>query len=111
MKPERIQVRYTLLDGWVLIEEWNRDTRRYEVTGMWTAFELADHLEACELVAEIGALADNWCSTPNIEVLGNVVFVTCGTSRDGLIEEDFDFAQAVDDELGNGQRQKSLLDW
>ena len=109
MKPERIQFRYTLLDGWVLIEEWNPHTRRYEIIGIWTAFELADHLEACEHVAAIGALADIWCSTPAIEVLGNAVFVTCGTSRDGLTEEDFDFAEAVDKELGPSLRQKPPL--
>ncbi len=111
MKPERIQFCYDELDGWILLTEWNPITREYEVTGIWTAFELADHLEACEHVAVIGAIADTWCSTPNIEVLGNIVFVTCGTSKDGLIEEDFDFAKAIDDELGTAQRQKSLLGW
>ncbi len=109
MKPERIQDRFVQLDGWVLIEELNRKTGNNEITGIWTAFELADHLEACELVAEIGIHADNWCSTPNIEVLGNVVFVTAGSPKHGLIEEDFDFAAAIDRELGTGQRQSTLL--
>ncbi len=111
MKPERIQDLVDELEGWILLTEWNRHRREYEITGIWTAFELADHLEACELVPELGALADNWCSTPNIEILGNIVFVTCGSSKAGLIEEDFDFARAVDRELGTGQRQTSLLGW
>jgi len=110
MKPERIQDRFTILDGWVLIEEWCREQREYVITGFWTAFELADHLEACELVAEIGAIADVWCSTPEIEVLGNLVFVTVGSSKDGLIEEDFDFAEAIDRELGPAQRKKNLTE-
>ncbi len=109
MKPERIQYRFTFLDGWVLIEEWNPEQRRYEVTGIWTAFELSDHLESCEHVLVLGKLADAWCATPDIDVRGNIVFVTLGSSKEGLTEEDFDFAETVDKELGYSSRQTALL--
>ena len=108
LKPERIQFHFAELDGWSLVLEWNPDTRRQEPTSFWTAFELADHLEACELVAQIGVLADTWCATPDIEVRGNIVFVTCGSPERGLFVEDFDFAKAVDREIGHGQRQTAL---
>ncbi len=110
LKAERVQFYFAQLVGWALIWDWNRETRQYEPTGFWTAFELADHLEACELVPELGILADKWCSTPDIQVLGNVVFVTCGSAKDGLFVEDFDFARDVDREIGNGQRQATLFD-
>ncbi len=109
MKPERIQYRFTFLDGWVLIEEWNPVTRRYEIKGIWTAFELSDHLEACEHVLDLGKLADTWCSTPDIDVRGNIVFVTLGSSKEGLKEEDFDLAEAIDKELGFSIRHTALL--
>ena len=111
LKPERIQIFFQQLIGWVLLEEWNPKTRQEEPYGFWTAFELADHLEACELVVELGKLADIHCSSPAIDVRGNIVFVTCGTIRDGVFEEDFDFARAVDREIGTHQRQTTLLDW
>ncbi len=110
MKPERIQFRFYPLQGWVLVKERNRETGKEEPTSIWTAFELSDHLEACELVGEIGVLADLNCSTPEIDVRGNIVFVTVKSTKDGLIEEDFDFAEAVDREIGTFQRQKTLLD-
>ncbi len=109
MKVERIQFRFDPLKGWVLVKERSRETGKEEPTSIWTAFELSDHLEACELVREIGVLADLYCSIPEIEVRGNIVFVTAKSSKEGLIEEDFDFAEKVDREIGTGQRQKTLL--
>jgi pterin-4a-carbinolamine dehydratase len=109
LKPERIQFYFEKLVGWVLLEEFNPETRRDEPTGFWTVFEMADHLDACELVAELGALADNWCAVPDIDIRDNLVYVTCGTRDRGLYIEDFDFAMAVDLEIGNGQRPASLL--
>ncbi len=111
LKPERIQRLFDQLVEWILVYEWNPETRRDEPTSIWTAYELADHLEACELVAELGMLADKWCATPDFDVRGNIVFVTCGPANDGLVIEDFDFASAVDREIGTGQRQTSLRDW
>ncbi len=110
LKPERIQFLFQQLVGWVLLTQWNPKTRQDEPYGFWTAFELADHLEACELVMQLGKLADIWGATPGIDVRGNIVFVTCGTMRDGLFEEDFDFALDVDREIGPSQRQTTLLD-
>ena len=111
LKPERIQIFFARLIGWVLLQEWNPSTRREEPYGFWTAFEMSDHLEACELVAELGKLADIHCAEPEIDVRGNIVFVTCGSLRDGVVEEDFDFAMAVDREIGTMQRQTTLVDW
>ncbi len=109
MKPECIQIRFEPLNGWILVKERNRETGKEEPASIWTAFELSDHLEACELVVEIGVLADLNCSTPEIEVRGNIVFVTAKSAEEGLIEEDFDFAEAVDREIGAGQRQMALF--
>ncbi len=109
MKPERIQFRYDPLRGWVLVKERNVETGKEEPTAIWTAFEMTDHLEACELVPELGRLADKACATPQIDVRQNVVFVTATTPRVGLTEEDFDFAEAVDREIGHFQRASSLL--
>ena len=111
LKPERIQIYFLELVGWILLTEWNPETRRDEPWGFWTAFELTDHLEACELVHELGVLADKWGSMPGLEVRGNLVFVSCGWLKDGVFIEDFDFAKAVDHEIGHGQRQTSLRDW
>ncbi len=109
LKAERVQVRFDLLKGWVLIKERNPETGKEEPTRIWTAFEMADHLEACELVVEIGRLADKACATPEIDVRQNVVFVTATTPKVGLTEEDFDFAEAIDREIGTFQRSKTLL--
>ncbi len=109
LKAERIQIYFAQLIGWVLNWELNRETGQQEPTSFWTAFELVDHLEACELVAELGKLADKACAAPAIDVRGNIVFVTCGSPKDGLFAEDFEFASAVDLEIGIGQRQQSLL--
>lgn len=111
LKVERIQFHFLELVGWILIQDWNLETRQDEPTGIWTAFEMADHLEACELVMELGVLADIHSATPDLDVRGNVVFVTCGSMKDGLFIEDFDFAKAVDREIGTLQRQTSLLGW
>ncbi len=111
LKPERIQILFVELVGWILLTEWNPETRKDEPTGIWTAFELHDHREACELVAELGKLADDWCATPDFDVRGNIVFVSCGPANDGLVIEDFDFAKAVDEIYGMQQRQTSLRDW
>ncbi len=109
LKAERIQVYFAQLIGWVLDWEPNRETGEREPSHFWTAFEMADHLEACELVAELGKLADKACAAPAIDVRGNIVFVTCGSPKDGLFAEDFEFATAVDLEIGIGQRQQSLF--
>ncbi len=111
LKAERVQFLFLKLVGWVLSTEWNPETRQDEPGGIWTAFELVDHLEACELVHELGVLADKWCSTPDIDVRGNIVFVTFGSSNEGMFIEDFKFAMAVDREIGTGQRQTSLTNW
>ncbi len=55
LKPERIQFYFLELMGWSLIMDWNPETRQDEPTGFWTAFELVDFREACELVAEMAA--------------------------------------------------------
>ena len=109
MKPERIQIRFDPLQGWVLVKERNPESGKEEPTRMWTAFEMADHLEACELVVEIGRIADRYCATPEIDVRQNVVFVTATTPKVGLTDEDFDFAEAVDREIGAFQRSRTLL--
>ncbi len=109
LKPERIQFYFDELVGWVLVKELNPETGQQEPTSFWTAFELADHREACELVKELGVLADKACATPALDVRGNIVFVTCGSSSGALFVEDFEFAKAVDREIGTLQRQKSLL--
>ncbi len=109
MKPERIQFRFSLLVGWILLTKWIQETAREEPDTIWTAFEMSDHLEACELVLIIGRIADRTCATPDIDVRGNIVFVTCGSSKEGLTNEDFDFAEAIDKELGTAQRQPALL--
>ncbi len=109
MKPERIQDRFAPLTGWVLVTKRNPETGKEEPTGMWTAFEMADHLEACERVLELGRIADACCATPALDVRGNVVFVTAATPKVGLTDADFDFAEAVDREIGTFQRSRTLL--
>lgn len=110
MKIERVQYRFGKLDGWVLAKEASPTIVGEEVPkAIWTAFEMADHLEACELVAHIGEIADQHCVCPDIDVRQNIVFVTVKTADLGLIEEDFDFAEAIDCEIGNGQRATSLM--
>ena len=109
MKPERIQIRFDPLQGWVLVTERCPETGKEVATSMWTAFEMADHLEACERVLEIGRIADRCCVTPELDVRQNIVFVTATTPKVGLTEEDFDFAEAVDREIGTFQRSRTLL--
>ena len=109
MKPERIQFRFSLLDGWVLDKE-SQAFGEEVPTAIWTAFELADHLEACELVHQIGQIADQHCVCPEIDVRQNLVFLRVTTPGVGLTDEDFDFAEAVDIEIGNGQRVNSLFE-
>ena len=109
MKPERTQDRFKRLEGWELIPKGSQNlTGEEEPKALWTAFELADHQEACEMVPELGRLADRTCATPDIDVRRNIVFVTVSTG-DSLTDEDFDFAEAVDREIGDGQRAKSLI--
>ncbi len=110
LKPERIQFYFLELVGWAIIKEWNPETRQEEPVGIWTAFELADHLEACELVHELGVLADISGSTPDLDVRDNYVFVNLGSSTQDMFIEDFDFAKAVDREIGTVQRQTTLFD-
>ena len=66
-------------------------------------------MEACELVLQIGRIADQHCSCPEIDVRGNIVFVTVTTQGEGLTEEDFNFAQAVDLEIGDGQKACGMM--
>ena len=109
MKPERIQFRYATLEGWVL-EKRPQAFGEEEPNALWTAFELADHMEACELVFQLGRIADQHCACPEIEVRRSLVFVRATTPLIGLTEEDFDFAAAVDLEIGGDQRPASLLE-
>lgn len=108
MKAERVQFRYDLLEGWVLITSTQR-SRKAKPTGIWTALEMADHLEACELVPLIGKIADQHCVQPEVDVRRNYVFITAGNPKDGLSEADFDFAEAIDREIGPGLKAKSLV--
>ena len=110
LKAERVQERFAPLDGWELVHRPSRRSPGKEVPHyIWTAFELADHYEACELVGYLGEVADVNSVRPEIDVRGHVVFLTVKTPKVGLIERDFDFAEAVDRELGNGLKAKSLM--
>ena len=109
LRRKRGQLRFDLLQGWLPTTEWNEETGQEEPTGIWTAFEMSDHLEACELVREIGRLADAACASPEIDVRQNVVLVTATTPRMGLTEDDFDFALSIDREIGTFRRSKTLL--
>lgn len=112
MKAERVQFRFDPLEGWVLEKAPNQTLvggQEEEAEAIWTVFEMADHLEACELVREIGKIADRTCACPEIDVRLNLVFVRATTPGMGLTEEDFDFAAAVDREIGNGQRASGLV--
>ncbi len=111
LKAERVQFYFEKLLGWILLKEWNPETREDEPYGFWTVFEMEDHLDACEMVVTLGHLADDWGASPALDVRNNLVYVTCGSVYDGLTIEDCDFARAVDREIGTFQRQKSLLDW
>jgi len=108
MKAERVQFRYDDLEGWVLENE-ALTFGREEPKALWTAFELADHLEACELVQQLGQIADQHCCCPEIDVRQNMVFVRVTTPGVGLTEEDFNFAEAVDLEIGSGQKTSTLI--
>ena len=110
MKAERVQDRFTPLDGWELIMRPSQTIRgEEEPDALWTAFEAADHFEACELVGQIGEIADVYCVRPQIDVRGHVVFLTAKTPKFGIAERDFDFAEAIDCELGRGLKAKGLL--
>ncbi len=111
LKAERVQFYFEMLVGWILLKGWNPETRQDEPYGIWTVFEMEDHLDACELVATLGHLADNWGATPAIDVRKNLVYLSCGSEYDGLTVEDFDFARAVDREIGTFQRPKTLPTW
>jgi len=110
MKAERVQERFAPLDGWELVM---RPSRRYpgkEVPHyIWTCFEMADHYEACELVGYVGELADVNSVRPEIDVRGNLVYLTARTPKVGLTERDFDFAESIDRELGNGLKVRALM--
>lgn len=108
MKIERVQFDLSKLKGWVT-EAAPRSMKEEDPEAIWTAFELGDHLEACELVVELGVLADRYCCCPEIDVRRNIVFVRATTEGVGITQEDFDFALAVDRELGTGLRAKSLV--
>ena len=110
LEPEHIRTELEALESWGLLEHFNRETRRNEPVGFWTSFEMADHLEACELVLELGMLADVACAAPDVDVRDNRVLVTCGTRYRGVSIEDFDFAKAVDREIGVGPRRAADLE-
>ncbi len=108
MKPSVVQG-VAQLEGWVLEKEPNASGfGEEEPSAIWTAYELADHREACEMVREIGDIADVCCVAPEIDIRRNLLYVTA-TTDGGLTEEDVVFAQAMDREIGNGQKQKTLL--
>ncbi len=111
MKPERIQSRSDRLDGWVLVKGESRQIgfAEREPFALKTAFEMADHYEACELVAELGQIADACCICPEIDVRRNVVYVTVKHDNGRLREADFDFAEAVDDQIGTSCRAHALI--
>ncbi len=111
MKAERVQYRYSFLEGWVLVDDNNNQGvfAREEKPYIWTALELADHLEACELVTQIGQIADRHCVAPQLDVRRNYVFVTVGREPEGLTDADFDFAEAIDEEIGPRQKASSLI--
>ncbi len=113
MKAERVQFRFSPLEGWVLEKAPSQTLglrgQKEEPEALWTVFEMADHLEACELVRELGQIADRTCACPEIDVRLNLVFVRVHTPEKGLTEEDFDFAEAVDREIGNGQKASGLV--
>ena len=110
LKAERVQYRYSFLEGWVLVDDTSQGVfAREEEPYLWTAYELTDHLEACELVAQVGHLADRFCVAPELDVRRNYLFVTLGKEPGGLTEEDFDFAEALDEEIGPRQKARSLI--
>jgi len=108
MKAERTQIRYDRLEGWVLDKE--TQTLGKEEEALWTVFELADHLEACELVHQLGQIAHQHGASPELDVRRNLVFVRVTTPGVGLTEEDFDFAEAVDLEIGSGQKAAGMME-
>ena len=109
LKAERVQYRYSFLYGWVLVDERGQGVfEGKEKPFIWTAYELADHLEACELVAQIGKIADRFCVAPELDVRRNYLFVTVG-KEEGLTDADFDFAEALDDEVGPRQKANGLV--
>ena len=78
------------------------------IIGGWTAYEMADHREACGLVGLIGEVADRCCVTPEIDVRRNIVFLTVKTES-GMTVEDFEFAKTVDFEIGSAHKARALL--
>lgn len=109
MKAERVQFRYSFLEGWVLVSDTTQGLVAGEKPYIWTAYELADHLEACELVPVIGKFADRHCVAPQIDVRRNVLFVTLGKDPEGLTDADFDFAEVIDDEIGPRLKASCLV--
>ena len=111
MKAERVQYRYSFLVGWVLVDADGQRLLSGEKKEpfIWTAFELADHLEACEMVPRIGRIAARFCVRPELDVRQNYLFVTVGKRPGGLTDADFDFAEAVDEEIGPLQKANSLV--
>ena len=110
MKAERVQFRYSFLEGWVLVADTSQGLAPSEKPHIWTAYELADHLEACEMVPEIGMIADRHCVAPQLDVRRNVLFVTLGKDNpEGLTEADFDFAEALDHEVGPRLKASCLV--
>ncbi len=110
MKAERVQFRYSFLEGWVLVDDTSNGLVAGEQPHIWTAYEMADHLEACELVPEIGMIADRHCIAPQLDVRRNVLFVTLGKdSPEGLTEADFDFAEEIDEEIGPRLKASCLV--
>ena len=108
MKPSVVQG-VDQLEGWVLGKVPNASGfGEEEPAVLWTVDELADHREACEMVREIGEIADVCCVAPEIDIRRNLLYVTVGR-EDGLIQEDVDFALTMDREIGNGPKQKTLL--
>ena len=112
MKPSVVQgVRRLESNGWLLEKEvphMGLVGGEEEPVAIWTAYELEDHLEACERVLELGYLADLCCACPEIEVRQRFVVVRVATPGVGITIEDIDFAETVDFEIGHAQKVRGL---
>ncbi|MCP3961884.1 MAG: hypothetical protein GY719_28920 [bacterium] len=108
MKPSVVQgVAELALNGWLTEKEVPHQGLvggEEEPVAIWTAYELDDHLEACERVLELGWIADLCCACPEIEVRQRFVSVRVTTPGVGITDEDIDFARKVDFEIGHGQK-------
>ncbi len=111
MKPERTQFDISLLDGWTPINGSRaKAISEQKLEGLWTAFEMTDHLKACQLVAELGGIAAEYGITPDLDVRGTIVYLTVGTDKREVIAAEFEFALEVDRRIGDGHKCRALTD-